>query len=80
MDEVCLLYSCDAWHSWESHNMIGAFTPRGALDKYLDAMKKDGKLDADDMSNLQSINQTQGKDTNYNILTETLNPKYEKQR
>lgn len=77
MNEVQLLYSCDAWHSWASHKLIGVFSDRKFLEAYFDKMEKAGILDSEDRENLSQLNQTQGHETNFDILTEKLNPKYE---
>lgn len=74
---VILLYSTDAWHSNSSQELIGAFSDQDKLDKYLSKMEQANKLTDEDMMMLANHGQTQGRDTNYLIETEKLNPEYE---
>lgn len=76
--KVIILYSTDAWHSHSSEEMLGIFSDRGKLNEYLQKLSKDVGLTDYDMELLQSINQTQGREANYRISTEKINPKYEK--
>lgn len=76
--EIYILFSADAWHSHSSEEMLGVFSDRGKLNEYLLKLSKDVGLTDYDMELLQSINQTQGCETNYRISTEKINPKYEK--
>lgn len=41
-------------------------------------MKRAGKLSDEDMAMLINYNQTQGRDINYLVETEKINPKYER--
>jgi hypothetical protein len=77
MNEVLLLYSTDAWHSHSSRELLGAFSRQDELDKYLSDMAQANRLTDEDMVRLVRHRQTQGRDTNYLIETEKLNPKYE---
>lgn len=76
-NNVILLYSTDAWHSHSSRELIGAFSDQEKLDKYLSKMERANKLTDEDMIMLANHGQTQGRDTNYLIETEKLNPEYE---
>lgn len=76
-DNVILLYSTDAWHSNSSRELIGAFSDQDKLDKYLSKMEQANKLTEEDMIMLANHGQTQGRNTNYLIETEILNPEYE---
>jgi hypothetical protein len=78
MNEVRLLYSCDAWHIHASMDLIGAFTSKKALKKFLNKMKKDGLINSYDLEELQKHRQTQGKTPNYHIDEEYSNPLYQR--
>nr|DAE55300.1 MAG TPA: hypothetical protein [Caudoviricetes sp.] len=74
---VILLYSTDAWHSHSSRELIGAFSDQDKLDKYLSEMEQADELTDEDMMMLANHGQTQGRNTNYLIETEKINPEYE---
>ena len=76
--EAKLLYTCDAWHSQGSMSLQGIFTDEKAFKQYLDDMRKDkkNKLSREDIQELCQYNQTQGRDLNYLIEIEDLNPSY----
>ena len=76
MKKVILLYSCDAWHSWDSHRLMGVFTSRRKLRGYLRVLKRKKKLTEEDLFNLKNLLQTQGKKRNYRIEENEVNPKY----
>lgn len=78
MREVHLLNECDAWHSWASMNLLGAFTNRKALKRFLSRMKRAGEISPESYDELLENGQTFGLDTNFHIQTEDLNPEYEK--
>lgn len=72
-----LVYSTDAWHSHSSDEVIavcsvGTDEVVRIINKYC---KKENlpSLDKDDMNNLNSISQTQGRDDNFRIESITLN-------
>lgn len=77
-DEVIILYSTDAWHTHSSRELVGVFSGQDELNKYLSKMERADKLTNEDMTMLISHNQTQGRDTNYLVETEKINPKYER--
>lgn len=77
-DEVIILYSTDAWHTHTSRELVGVFSGQDELNKYLSKMERADKLTNEDMTMLISHNQTQGRDTNYLVETEKINPKYER--
>lgn len=78
MNEVLLLYSTDAWHSHSSRELLGIFSGQNELDKYLSDMERANRLTDEDMVMLVRHKQTQGRDTNYLVTTEILNPQYGK--
>jgi hypothetical protein len=78
MIDVKLLYRCDAWHSCASMDLLGAFTNKKALKRFLSGMKRDGLLDREDLEEMQIHRQTQGKELNYTIEDYSPNPKYSK--
>lgn len=70
-NEIIILYSCDAWHSHASKEVLGVFTDWNTmvvnhLEKY---------LNRDEIIELKS-GQTQGREQNYIVEIETLNPIY----
>ena len=73
-----LLYSCDAWHTHSSKELLGVFTDNDRFNDYIGDMKSSGKLSGEDAEDLLSQNQTQGLDENYIIDEEELNPLYSK--
>lgn len=76
--KVIILYSTDAWHTHISRELVGVFSNQDELNKYLSKMEQAKELTDYDMSMLVSQNQTQGRDTNYLVETEKINPKYER--
>lgn len=72
--EVFLLYSCDAWHSKESQNLIGIFSSKEKLELYTNELKTAGALNDNDLHQLRTIGQTQGLTINYMIKILPLNP------
>lgn len=76
LDKVIMLYSTDAWHSQSSRELVGVFSGQGELNRYLSEMEQANELTDEDMAMLVSQNQTQGRDTNYLVETEKINPKY----
>jgi hypothetical protein len=76
MKEIYLLYSCNAWHSYDSFRVMGVFTNKKALQRYLSGMKRNKKLTSEDLKQLQENKQTQGKARNYLIEEQETNPKY----
>lgn len=74
--EIILLYSADAWRSHSSMRLEGVFSGRDTLNSYLNQMKCCDELTDYDLQMLSEQNQTQGRDTNYLIETETINPSY----
>ena len=76
--EAKLLYTCDAWHSHRSKSLQGIFTDEKAFKQYLEDMRKDkkNKLSREDIQELRQYNQTQGRDLNYLIDIEEINPQY----
>ena len=77
-DNVIMLYSTDAWHTHNSRELVGVFSNQDELNKYLSKMKRAGKVSDEDMAMLINYNQTQGRDINYLVETEKINPKYER--
>lgn len=76
-DTVLLFYECDAWHSRDSMNLKGVFSGMFALEDYLAKMLENDEIDEDDITQLRRHGQTQGRQDNFMIETETLNPDYE---
>lgn len=76
--EVHILYSTDAWHSRSSRELLGVFSDLETLDEYIYKMRRKAKLSDEDLAGLNRENQTQGRDTNYLVITEILNPQYGK--
>ena len=76
-DTVLMFYECDVWHTRSSMNLLGAFSDMLRLEDYLDKMRKDKKITEDDIEELRHSGQTQGKEINYYIDTQILNPEYE---
>jgi hypothetical protein len=74
MKKIFLLSSCDAWHSHNSMRAIGVFSTLKLLVGYL---KRYDKLTKQDMIQIISIGQTQGREVNYCIETLKVNPKFE---
>ena len=75
MEKVLLLSSCDAWHSYSSFRTTGIFSDMKKLIAYL---KKKDKLSKQDINQLSTIRQTQGKQVNYFIEELIINPKFRK--
>ncbi|MDR3266215.1 MAG: hypothetical protein LBT24_01410 [Tannerella sp.] len=76
MKEIYLLYSCNAWHSYDSFRLMGVFTNKKALQRYLSGMGKAKMLTKEDLEQLRRDKQTQGKERNYLIEEQEINPKY----
>jgi len=57
-----IIYKTDAWHSYDSRDMIGLSDNISGTIKLIEKqVKKDGeKLDEDQLYNLQHLKQTQG--------------------
>lgn len=75
-NEVILFYSSNAWHNYGSMDLEAVFTDQKAYARYLQDMRKDGQLSAGDIRQLEEINRTQGRELNYMMVTEELNPAY----
>ncbi|GAB6013321.1 hypothetical protein [Viscerimonas tarda] len=76
MEKVHLLYSCNAWHSWDSFRLQGVFTGKEPLDAYLSDMKKEELLTDENMEQLRLYRQTQDRERNYVIEEQETNPNY----
>jgi len=74
MKTVFLLSSCDAWHSHSSFRTVGAFSTLKLLVGYL---KKYDKLTQQEIWQMISIGQTQGRKVNYFAEKLDVNPKCE---
>ena len=74
MKTVLLLSGCDAWHNYCSFRTIGIFSNMKTLVRYL---KKYDKLSRQDMKQLSTIGQTQGRRENFFIEELTVNPTFE---
>ena len=72
MKTVFLLSSCDAFHSYSSLCTIGVFSTLKMLFGYL---KRYDKLTEQDIIQIISIGQTQGREVNYNVERLIVNPK-----
>lgn len=72
--EVFLLYSTDAWHSRASRELIAVFSDREKLDEYIEAMGEEFNLSGNDIAMLLNQDQTQSREVNYLIESETMNP------
>lgn len=73
---ILLLYSCDAWHTNSSKELVAPFSDKYQLKQYLDVMLAAGILDAYDVECLHDQKQTQGHETNYMIEEFLVNPIY----
>lgn len=76
MDTVLILYETDAWHTHASKSIIGVFSGADELNAYLQKMVRKRRISQDDYEELLSQNQTQGRQDNYMIEEEDVNPKY----
>ena len=74
MKTVFLLSSCDAWHSYSSFRTIGVFSTLKILVRYL---KKYDQLTEQDILQIISIGQTQGRGVNYCAERLRVNPNFE---
>ena len=74
MKEVFLLSSCDAWLSHSSMRTIGVFSTLKLLIRYL---KRYDTLSEQDILQIISILQTQGRGVNYCVERLKINPKCE---
>ena len=66
--EVYLLHTANQWHEHSSMRLVAAFTTMEYLINYID------DLEEGEIEQLVELGQTQGRETNYVILTEKLNP------
>ena len=64
MKTVFLLSSCDEWHSYSSIRLIGLFAEMSML---IDYLKKNDNLSHQEIEQLCTIRQTQGRHVNYII-------------
>jgi len=71
---VYIVYKTDAWHSYDSRDMLGvATTKSNALKIVRQQVKKQGeKLSKDDLYNLDHINQTQNHNGEGEFVIEPL--------
>ena len=76
MNEVLLLHTCDAWHTHDSMRLVGVFTCRSALDRYLHRMAIAGEIAEKVRREVLKHHQTQGYDTNLFLQIQPLNPTY----
>lgn len=74
---ILLLYTCDCWHSHDSMVLVGTFSSRRVLNKYLNFLKQKVRLTEEDMEDIERFNQTQGKVINYSVSEEEINPDFE---
>jgi hypothetical protein len=74
MKKVFLLSSCDAWHSHNSMRTIGVFSTLKMLVGYL---KRYDKVTKQDILQIISIGQTQGRNVNYYVEWLKVNPKFD---
>jgi hypothetical protein len=72
MKTVFILSSCDAWHSYSSFRTIGVFSTLKIVVRYL---KKYDKLTGQDILQIISMGQTQGRKINYYVEKLNVNPK-----
>lgn len=73
---ILLLYSCDAWHTNSSKELVALFSDKYQLKQYLDGMLAAGILNAYDVECLHDQKQTQGHETNYMIEKFLVNRTY----
>lgn len=76
MEEVKILYETDVWHSHSSKEIVGVFSDADELDIYLKKMVRKRKITQEDYEELLRQNQTQGRQNNFMIEEEELNPKF----
>lgn len=69
--EVYILFSCNQWHEHDSKRLVACFTDTNNVLDYVFKF-----LSSDDAKNLIDNGQTQGRETNYILNTEKLNPEY----
>lgn len=62
---VCMLYKCDAWHSYSSMEAIGAFSSQEKATEYLRRNQIRFRLKNEDLDQFEAFGQTQGRDENY---------------
>ena len=75
--KVIILFSCDAWHTYSSMSILGLFTSKGKAIAYAKRDAKaseEGAIDDDDIYNLNHINQTQNRGSNYHMEEREVNP------
>lgn len=65
---VTIAFSCDAWHSHASKEIVGVFSTKKIALKNLKKF-----LDREDLYDLEQHNQTQGRETNYILESYTIN-------
>lgn len=78
--EILVLYSCDAWHSHKSKNLISVFSSREKLNRYLKGLSALGNLQKNDLESLIATDQTQGLEINYLVESVPLNVLYKQQK
>jgi hypothetical protein len=80
MKKVRLLYSYELFGRPMSDELIGAFTSGSAFKRYLSSLKKDGKLEKEDIALLLKRGETAKLDPNYKIMELPLNPEYKPEK
>lgn len=70
--EMIILFQTDEWHSEDSKYLLGIFTSKHhaitVLKKYIEFSDLE-LLSENDLDNLEKINQTQGRDENYMLVS-----------
>jgi hypothetical protein len=77
MKKVYLLYTCDIWHSNDSKSLLGVFTQVLSAETFalINAQEgEEGELTHEHCKQLCDKAQTNGREENYIIETEELNP------
>ena len=62
---VCMLYKCDAWHSYNSMEAIGIFSSQEIATEYLRRNQIRFRLKNENLEQFEAFGQTQGRDENY---------------
>ena len=70
--QVCILYKCDAWHSYNSMETIGIFSSQEIATEYLRRNQIRVRLKNEDLEQFEAFGQTQGRDENYICLWMSL--------
>lgn len=70
MSDVIIVFKTDAWHTRSSKEFMGVFSSNKEAVK---AIKKNNKLSCDDLNNLESIQQTQGRVVNFILECVAIN-------